>query len=113
MHPDHTPDPEPVIHVSQWPRYVDQPDGTVRAYYPDEDWYVTGVDKDDAGTKLVEESRKRMQDINYLVHRFERAKHHLDSGEVTPGYEVETISNQNYQRRTEELGDQLRGSEDR
>jgi hypothetical protein len=107
------PDPEPVIHVSQWPKFVNQADGTVRAYYPDEDWYVTGADKEDATKRLVEESRQRMQDINYLAHRFERAKQHLDSGEVTPGYEVETISSQDYQRRTEELGDQLRRSEDR
>jgi hypothetical protein len=88
--------------------YVNQPDGTVRAYYPDEDWYVTGTDQEEAGNKLVEESARRMQDPAYLVKRFERAKEHLRGDSVTPGFEVNTISSGDYQQRMDELGDQIR-----
>jgi hypothetical protein len=104
--PDHT--PEPVIHVTQRPQYVDQADGRVRAYYPTEDWYVVGADHEDAGNKLVEESQRRMQDPAYLVQRFETAQEHLRGDAVTPGFEVDTISQADYQQRAEELGDKLR-----
>jgi hypothetical protein len=110
--PDPTPDPEPVIHVIQHPQYVDQADGTVRAYYPAEDWYVVGADREEAGNRLVEESARRMQDHAYLVQRFETAKQHLYGGEVTPGFEVDTLSAENYQQRAQELGEQLRRPED-
>jgi hypothetical protein len=107
---DHTPvgEPQPVIHVTQHPQYVNQADGSVRAYYPAEDWYVTGSDREDAGNKLVEESQRRMQDPAYLVQRFETAQEHLSGDTVTPGFEVDIISQEQYQQRTEELGGKLR-----
>jgi hypothetical protein len=44
MHQAPTPDPEqPVIHVTQTPQFINQADGTIRAYYPGEDWYVEGA----------------------------------------------------------------------
>jgi hypothetical protein len=101
------PDPQPVIHVTQWPRYANQSDGSVRAYYPGEDWFVTGADQDDARTKLQEESERRMADPSYWQVHAELTQRHLN-GEVTPGFEVNTISQADYQRRTTELGDQLR-----
>jgi hypothetical protein len=105
MHPDD--ELQPVVHVSQHPQYVNQPDGTVRAYYPGEDWFVVGADQDEAGDKLVEEVDRRMQDPEYIKQHFAMAQAHLN-GEVTPGFEVNTISQADYQSRTEELGDQLR-----
>jgi hypothetical protein len=105
MHPDPMPDPDPrpVIHVTQKPNFINQPDGTVRAYYPGDDWYVTGADKDDAITKLHAEFDRRVADPDYVSQQLTRAKNHLYGGEVTPGFEVETISNEDYRRRTEEL----------
>jgi hypothetical protein len=111
MHPDRMPDPEPVIHVSQTPQFVNQSDGRVRAYYPGEDWYVTGTDQQDVIKRLIDESRRRMDDPAYLAQRFELAKQHLRGESVTPGFEVNAISRDDYQQRAEELGDRLRRPE--
>lgn len=110
MRPDQKfPDPEQsVVHVSQRPEYINQPDGTIRAYYPGEDWFVVGVDRADVSKKLGDEIDRRMQDPEYIKHHFEMAQRHLSGEEVTPGFEVNTISRDDYQQRTEELGEQLR-----
>jgi hypothetical protein len=110
MHPDPSSDPEPpapVVHVSQTPMYVAQPDGKVRGYYPGEDWYITGADQDDAADKLAAEVHRRMQDPNYIAQHFALAQQHLRGDTVTPGFEVDTISAEHYEQRTNELGDQL------
>jgi hypothetical protein len=108
MHPDPSPVPEPVVHVSQSPRYVEQSDGTVRGYYPGEDWYVTGSDQADATEKLGNEVHRRMQDPEYIAQHFALAQQHLRGDAVTPGFEVDTLSAEQYEQRTTELGDQLR-----
>jgi hypothetical protein len=109
MHQDQTPDhDQPVIHVTQWPQYVDQSDGTVRAYYPGDDWHVVGFDRADARQKLRDEFDRRIQDPAYVADHLSRAKNHLYGGEVTPGFQVDTLSRDDYQRRTEELGERLR-----
>jgi hypothetical protein len=81
----------------------------VRAYYPGDDWYVTGADKADAITKLHAEFDRRFADPDYVAQHFARAQEHLSGDAVTPGFEVDTISTDDYQRRITELGDQLRG----
>ena len=52
MHPDPQPTPKPVVHVMRRPQFVSQSDGTVRGYYPGEDWHVTGTDREDAIKRL-------------------------------------------------------------
>jgi hypothetical protein len=108
MHPDPMPGPEsqPVVHVTQKPNFVNQPDGTVRAYYPGDDWYVTGADRADAIAKLHAEFDRRFEDPDYVAKHFARAQEHLRGESVTPGFEVNTISRDDYQRCTEELGEQ-------
>jgi hypothetical protein len=107
MHPDpKSPEPQPIIHVSQDPRYINQADGTIRAYYPGEDWYVEGADRAEVSKKLGDEIDRRMADPEYLRQHFELAQRHLN-GEVTPGFEVNTISQEQYEQRTTELGDRL------
>jgi hypothetical protein len=109
MHQAQTPDPEqPVIHIKQTPMYVNQADGTVRAYYAGEDWHVVGADRDDATMKLRDGFDERIQDPAYIAAHLTRAKNHLYGGEVTPGFEVDAMSTGAYRRRTEELGDELR-----
>jgi hypothetical protein len=111
MHPDPMPGPEPpqpVIHVVQKPQFVNQPDGAVRAYYPGDDWYVTGADRADAIAKLHAEFDRRMEDPECVAAHLTRAKQHLNGEAVTPGFEVEAISRDDYQQRTEELGERLR-----
>jgi hypothetical protein len=39
---------------------------------------------------------------------FARAQEHLRGDAVTPGFDVDTLSLQQYEQRTGELGDQLR-----
>jgi hypothetical protein len=104
--PTPDPEPQPVIHVTQWPRYVNQPDGTVRAYYPGEDWHVEGTDQDNARIKLQEESKRRMTEPSYWEGHAALTQRHLN-GEVTPGFDVETITQADYRQRTTQLGDQL------
>jgi hypothetical protein len=109
MPQDQTPDPEqPVIHIKQTPMYVNQADGTVRAYYAGEEWHVVGADRDDATMKLRDEFDRRIQDPAYIADHLTRAKNHLYGGEVTPGFVVDAMSTDAYQQRTEELGDKLR-----
>jgi hypothetical protein len=84
----------------------------VRAYYPGEDWYVTGVNQDDAGDKLSDEVHRLMQDPVYIAKHLTLAKQHLNGEAVTPGFEVNTISQEDYQQRTEKLGDRLRRLDD-
>ncbi|MET7773577.1 hypothetical protein [Nocardia sp. NPDC005366] len=108
MHPDPQPGPEPVTHVIQRPQFVTQADGVVRAYYPGEDWWVTGSDRDDAITRLVAESQRRLQDPAYLDQHWETTLRHKQGLEHTPGFEVREISPTEYQRHTELLGEQLR-----
>jgi hypothetical protein len=105
MHPDPTPapKPQPIIHVSQTPTFVNQPDGTVRAYYPTEDYYVIGTDREDATKKLINESERHMADPEYIKHHFALAREHLRGDSSTPGFEVRTISQQDYRQRTTEL----------
>ncbi len=109
MHPDQARGPEPVVHVTQRPEFVPQSDGSLRAYYPGEDWHVVGTDRQDAIAKLTAEVDRRMQDPAYLAHHFAMAQQHL-AGEVTPGFEVAEIGQTDYQKRTAELGDQLRNT---
>jgi hypothetical protein len=99
---------EPVVHVTQKPMFVDQPDGTVRAYYPGEDWYITAADRAEAITKLGDEVDRRMQDPAYIAQHFALAQQHLNGDAVTPGFEVDTLAAEQYEQRTNELGDQLR-----
>jgi hypothetical protein len=107
MHPD--PEfPEPVIHVTQEQVFVPQSDGTVRAYYAGDDWYVTGVDRADAAKKLVVECERRMQDPEFFKAHFELTRQHLRGDAITPGFEVNTISDADYRQRTDELGDKLK-----
>jgi hypothetical protein len=108
MHPDPMPAPEPVIHVTQTPKFVKQADGTVRAYYPAEDWHVVGTDQTDATKKLIDESERRMQDPAYFTAHFALAQQHLNGDAVTPGFEVDTLTAEQYEQRTTELGEQLR-----
>jgi hypothetical protein len=84
-----------------------QPDGTIRAYYPGEDWYVTGADRAEISEKLRAEFDRRLQDPAYIADHLTRAKRHLN-GEVTPGFEVDTISTNDYRQRMDELGNQIR-----
>jgi hypothetical protein len=109
MHQAPTPDPEqPVIHVTQTPQFINQADGTIRAYYPGEDWYVEGATRAEISEKLRDEFDRRLQDPAYISDHLTRAKQHLYGGEVTPGFEVDTLSNDGYQQRMGELGDQVR-----
>ncbi|WP_054816564.1 hypothetical protein [Nocardia arizonensis] len=106
MHPAPLPDPDPVVHVTQKPRFIDQADGTIRAYYPGEGWFVTGADRQDAIRALADEVDRRMQDPNYVAQHFEMAQRHLD-GEHTPGFAVELLDQDQYRARTIEIGDSL------
>jgi hypothetical protein len=110
MHPDPMPaaEPQPIIHVTQEQVFVQQSDGTVRAYYAGDDWYVTGIDRAEAAKKLVTECERRMQDPEFFRMHFELTQQHLRGESVTPGFEVNTISRDDYQQRTEELGERLR-----
>lgn len=108
MHPAPQPDPDPVVHVLQRPQFVNQADGTVRAYYPGDDWYVTGTDRAHAITLLHAEFDRRMQDPAYVAAHWERTRRHRDGLETTPGFEVDEISHDDYQRRIDQLGAQLR-----
>jgi hypothetical protein len=108
MHPDRTPDPNPIIHVTQDPQIINRPDGTIRAYYPGEDWYVEGNTRDEISEKLRTEFSRRLNDPEYISQHLTRAKKHLRGEEVTPGFEVEAISRDGYQQRMDELGDKLR-----
>lgn len=110
MHPAPQPGPEPVTHVLQRPQFVNQADGTVRAYYPGEDWWVIGQDRDAAITALVTESQRRLEDPAYLAEHWELTRRHLDGHETTPGFEVRQITTEDYQHRIDELGDQLRNA---
>jgi hypothetical protein len=87
---------------------VEQPDGTVRAYYPGEDWHVIGINQADAAEKLGNEVHRRMQDPSYIAQHFALAQQHLNGDAVTPGFEVDTLSAKQYEQRGDELGDQLR-----
>ncbi|WP_067865994.1 hypothetical protein [Nocardia shimofusensis] len=107
MHPAPQGGSDPVVHVIQRPEFVDQADGTVRAYYPGEDWYVTGKDRTAAGHALTAEVDRRMQDPNYVAQHFAMAQRHLD-GEHTPGFDVQVLDQDQYQARTSEIGDALR-----
>jgi hypothetical protein len=111
MHHDEPSDSQLVIHIKQTPMYVNQPDGTVRAYYAGEAWHVVGADRDDATMKLRDEFDRRIQDPAYIADHLTRAKRHLNGDEVTPGFVVDAISQVDYQQRTEELGDKLRTEE--
>jgi hypothetical protein len=64
----------------------------VRAYYPGDDWYVTGADKADAITSCTLSSTAVLRIPDNVAQQFARAKNHLYGSEVTPGFEVETIS---------------------
>lgn len=110
MHPDHRPGPEPVTHVLQKPMFVDQADGTVRAYYPGEDWWVTGADRDAAITALITESQRRLEDPAYIAQHWELTRRHLEGRETTPGFEARQISAEEYERRIDQLGEQLRNA---
>ncbi|WP_040713273.1 hypothetical protein [Nocardia takedensis] len=107
--------PDQVVHVSQKPEFVTQADGTIRAYYPGEDWHVTGADRQDAIAALTAEVDRRMQDPNYVAQHFAMAQRHLD-GEHTPGFDVQRLDQDRYQQRVVEIGDSLtegRGPEQR
>jgi hypothetical protein len=110
MHPDPMPaaKPQPVIHVTQEQMFVRQSNGTVRAYYAGDDWYVEGADRAEAAKKLVAEAERRMQDPEFFKAHFAQTQRHLNGDEVTPGFEVNTISTGDYQQRMDELGDQIR-----
>ncbi|MBH0780373.1 hypothetical protein [Nocardia bovistercoris] len=97
---------DPVLHVSQKPEFIDQADGTVRAYYPGEDWHVTGADHAAAIRALIDEVDRRMQDPNYVAQHFEMARRHLD-GERTPGFDVAFLDKDRYRARAIEIGDAL------
>ncbi|MCX4094608.1 hypothetical protein [Nocardia sp. alder85J] len=99
--------PDPVVHVTQQPRFVSQPDGRVRAYYPGEDWYVVGIDQADAVGKLASEVDHRMQDPDYVADHFAMTQRHL-AGERTPGFEAHEISRAEYERRGAATGERLR-----
>jgi hypothetical protein len=105
-HDSQSDDPQPVIHIMQTPMYVNQSDGTVRAYYAGEEWYVVGADRDDA-MQLRDEFDRRIQDPAYIADHLTRAKNHLYGGEVTPGFVVDAISQADYQSQTAKLGDKL------
>jgi hypothetical protein len=109
MHQDQQPAPDSVVHVTQRPEFVPQTDGTVRAYYPGEDWYVTGTDRADAIAQLTAEVDRRMQDPAYLAEHFAMTQRHLH-GEITPGFEVREISGDDYEQQMTELGDKLRAA---
>jgi hypothetical protein len=49
-----------------------------------------------------------MADPEYIRQHFALAQRHLNGDEVTPGFEVNTISPGDYQQRMDELGDQIR-----
>ncbi|WP_280502163.1 hypothetical protein [Nocardia farcinica] len=106
MHPAPQGGSEPVVHVIQRPEFIDQADGTVRAYYPGEDWYVTGKDRTDAGRELTAEVDRRMQDPDYVAQHFAMAQRHL-AGEQTPGFDARLLDQDQYQARTSEIGDAL------
>lgn len=112
MHPDPQRGPDPVVHVVQRPQFVNQPGGGVRAYYPGEDWFVTGTDRQDAITLLHAEFDRRMQDPAYVAAHWERTQRHRDGLEVTPGFEVDEITRDEYRYRSTELGEQLRSAAD-
>ncbi|MDO3650459.1 hypothetical protein [Nocardia mangyaensis] len=114
MHPDPQPGPDtgPIVHVTQDPRFATQPDGRVRAYYPGEDWHVTGADRNDAIAALITESEQRMRDPEYLAQHWEMTQRHRDGREHTPGLNVREIDQTEYEIRTAMLGEQLRSSTD-
>lgn len=107
MHPDPQSAPEPVVHVVQRPMFVTQGDGSVRAYYPGEDWFVTGTDRGDAKDRLVAESQRQMQDDADAAQHWEMTQRHLD-GEQPPGFEVRKITTTEYEQRQDALGERLR-----
>ena len=102
MHPDPRPGPDPVVHVLQRPQFVNQADGSVRAYYPGDDWFVVGTDRKDAISRLHAEFDRRMQDPDYVAAHWERTRRHRDGLDVTPGFEVSEIDRAEYERRTGE-----------
>ncbi|MFC4123436.1 hypothetical protein [Nocardia rhizosphaerae] len=112
MRPDPQAGSDPVVHVLQNPRFVNQADGTVRAYYPGDDWFVVGTDRQDAIRLLHAEFDRRMQDPAYVAAHWDRTQRHRDGLEATPGFEVTEISRSEYEHRTSGLGDQLRGTAD-
>ncbi|MGN2641681.1 hypothetical protein ACTD5D_37060 [Nocardia takedensis] len=87
---------------------MNQADGTVRAYYPGDDWYVVGTDRQDAIARLQAEFDRRIRDPAYVAEHWARTQRHLDGRESTPGFEVTRLSEDDYRRRTEELGSRLR-----
>lgn len=95
------------MHIIQRPEFVPQSDGTLRAYYPGEDWFVVGTDRRDAISKLGEESDRRMHDPAYIAEHYAMSLRHL-RGEITPGFEVREMTQSQYEQRTTELGDKLR-----
>jgi hypothetical protein len=99
--------PDPVVHVTQQPRFVSQSDGRVRAYYPGEDWFVVGADRADAVDKLADEVDVRMRDPDYVADHFAMAQRHL-AGERTPGFEAGEISRHDHERRMSAAGERLR-----
>ncbi|MQY31296.1 hypothetical protein [Nocardia aurantia] len=99
--------PDPVVHVTQQPRFVSQPDGRVRAYYPGEDWFVVGADRADAVDKLAGEVDLRMQNPDYVADHFAMTQRHL-AGERTPGFEASEITRGEYERRVAVAPDRLR-----
>ncbi|MDO3646440.1 hypothetical protein [Nocardia mangyaensis] len=84
---------------------MNRADGTVRAYYPGDDWHVVGTDHEQAITLLHAEFDRRMTDPAYVAEHWERTQRHRDGLEVTPGFEVSEIDQGEYQRRTEALGE--------
>lgn len=110
MHPDpqSTPEPGPIIHVTQAPQFVTRSDGTVRAYYPGEDWFVVGADRNSAISALIAEFQRRMQDPAYLAQHWEMTQRHSDGRDHTPGLSVREIDSTEYEIRTALLGEQLR-----
>lgn len=75
---------------------MNQADGTVRAYYPGDDWFVVGTDRQDAIRLLHAEFDRRIQDPAYVAAHWERIQRHRDGLEVTPGFEVSEISRSEY-----------------
>ena len=113
MHQDHPPDRDPIVHVSQRPELVAQANGDVRAFYPGEDWFVTGATGTEAIELLKAEAERRMQDPEYVARHWELTARHLEGRESTPGFEVRTISREQYADHAADFGDRLRRAGDR
>jgi hypothetical protein len=98
-----------VVRIVLRPQFEAMPDGSVRGYYPGENWSVRADSREAALAKLMEEYEEHAatrESVEGLLALVEQSR----NGQIE-GVEVEEISEDGYRDRMREIGDQIQESE--